>query len=183
MTLKKFTWVDPNGRERPWEVAQRKTRGSAGIDGVAVLALLTPSTPNAFKPSTVIIEQYRPPVGQNVVELPAGLIDGSESAESAAMRELTEETGYESTEVLESSTLMVSDPGASSRRVGDGEFEGESTRDDERQHEARRAQGRRGRHRPAAEAEPRGGRVHHAPRGRACNPSRPLEGCVYGLAR
>ncbi|KZV92270.1 hypothetical protein EXIGLDRAFT_718552 [Exidia glandulosa HHB12029] len=111
VTLKKLTWVDPNGRERPWEVAQRKTRGSAGIDGVAVLALLTPSTPNAFKPSTVIIEQYRPPVEAHVVELPAGLIDGSESAETAAMRELTEETGYESSEVVESSTLMVSDPG------------------------------------------------------------------------
>lgn len=114
MTLKKLTWVDPDGRERPWEVAERKTRGSAGIDGVAVLALLTPpaSAPGAFKTSTVIIEQYRPPVGQHVVELPAGLIDGAESAESAAMRELAEETGYESTDVVQSSTLMVSDPGA-----------------------------------------------------------------------
>jgi len=48
----------------------------------------------------VLIEQYRPPVGASVVEVPAGLagdVDGlsGESLLSAAQRELLEETGYE----------------------------------------------------------------------------------------
>lgn len=48
----------------------------------------------------VLIEQFRPPVGRRVVELPAGLagdVAGSEgeTVESAAQRELEEETGFE----------------------------------------------------------------------------------------
>ena len=40
-----------------------------------------------------------------------GLIDKGESPESAAMRELEEETGYKAETVLEVSPLMVCDPG------------------------------------------------------------------------
>jgi len=40
-----------------------------------------------------------------------GLIDKGESPESAAMRELEEETGYKAESVLEISPLMVCDPG------------------------------------------------------------------------
>ncbi|KAK7689184.1 hypothetical protein QCA50_007875 [Cerrena zonata] len=71
VTLKKLKWLDPEGKERVWESAERKTRGSAGIDAVAVLAILRSET-NAFPTSTVIVEQFRPPVGKFVVELPAG---------------------------------------------------------------------------------------------------------------
>jgi len=42
-----------------------------------------------------------------------GLIDKGESSESAAMRELEEETGYKAESVLEVSPVMVCDPGAS----------------------------------------------------------------------
>jgi len=47
----------------------------------------------------VLIEQYRPPVGQVVIELPAGIVGdlasvADESLEEAAQRELIEETGY-----------------------------------------------------------------------------------------
>jgi len=74
------------------------------------LAVLRSET-NAFQPSTVIIEQFRAPVGKYVIELPAGLIDGGETPEDAAIRELEEETGFKATKVLESSTLQVCDPG------------------------------------------------------------------------
>ena len=68
----------------------------------------------AYEPSTILVEQYRPPVRAGCVELPAGLIDKGETAERAAVRELREETGFKVTEadVIQSSTLMVSDPGA-----------------------------------------------------------------------
>ena len=45
----------------------------------------------------IVIEQYRPAVKSNVIELPAGLvgdIDDTESLLTAAQRELEEETGY-----------------------------------------------------------------------------------------
>jgi ADP-ribose pyrophosphatase len=46
----------------------------------------------------LLVEQFRIPVGKNVIELPAGLvgdIEENESLEVAAQRELWEETGYE----------------------------------------------------------------------------------------
>ena len=46
------------------------------------------------------------------IELPAGLIDEGETAEQAAIRELEEETGYKADGVVESSPIIVSDPGA-----------------------------------------------------------------------
>ncbi len=46
----------------------------------------------------ILVEQYRVPLGRNCLELPAGLIgdegDPDEPAETAAARELEEETGY-----------------------------------------------------------------------------------------
>jgi len=108
--LKKINWQDQSGKKRVWEVAERRTRGSSGIDAVAILALVRSKT-RAFPLSTVIIEQYRPPVGKFVVELPAGLIDDGETPEEAAIRELREETGYEAEGVLDSSSVVVNDPG------------------------------------------------------------------------
>lgn len=48
----------------------------------------------------ILVEQFRPPVGRNVIELPAGLagdipLQEDEPLLTAAKRELKEETGYE----------------------------------------------------------------------------------------
>ncbi|KAJ3794470.1 NUDIX hydrolase domain-like protein [Lentinula aff. detonsa] len=113
ITLKKIKYTDAEGHERLWEVAQRKTRKTSGIDAVAILAILKSRT-NSFPPSTVVVEQYRPPIDRFIVgtlELPAGLIDEGETPEQAAIRELEEETGYKADSVIESSPVLVSDPG------------------------------------------------------------------------
>lgn len=110
VSLKKINWQDQSGKKRVWEVAERRTRGSSGIDAVAILALIRSKT-RAFPPSTVIVEQYRPPLGKFVVELPAGLIDDRETPEAAAIRELREETGYEAEGALDSSAVLATDPG------------------------------------------------------------------------
>ena len=45
-------------------------------------------------PCVVLERQFRPSVGTDVIQLPAGLADRHESASAAAVRELYEETGY-----------------------------------------------------------------------------------------
>lgn len=72
-----------------WEFARRNT-----LKPVVGIIALTDDR------QVVLVEQYRPPVGQTVIELPAGLagdIDGCEheSLTEAASRELLEETGFE----------------------------------------------------------------------------------------
>lgn len=73
-----------------WEFATRS--GSTGAVGIVAI------TPDR---RVVLVEQFRPPVGKRVIEIPAGLVgDTPDSADEphliAAQRELLEETGYES---------------------------------------------------------------------------------------
>jgi len=74
-----------------WEFATRNTKQPA----VGIVAITDAG-------NVVLVEQYRPPVGRRVVELPAGLAGDvagteSESLVEAAKRELLEETGYAAT--------------------------------------------------------------------------------------
>ncbi len=69
-----------------WEFAHRQH-----VHGVVAVFALTPDR------EVVLVEQYRPPVGMRVLELPAGLV-GDEQDETileAAARELEEETGFQ----------------------------------------------------------------------------------------
>ena len=70
-----------------WEYASRK-----GVTGIIAVVPITDDG------KLILVEQYRPPVEANVIELPAGLAgDGKhrhETLEEAARRELQEETGY-----------------------------------------------------------------------------------------
>ena len=77
-----------------WEFIQR-----ANATGVVCLFPLTSDH------QVIFVEQFRPPVDAPVIEFPAGLagdIDGQESEtfQTAALRELMEETGYESQTVI-----------------------------------------------------------------------------------
>lgn len=83
MSAVEITYRDAHGAVRTWEALER-----LGIGGIVVMVAVTPD-------GNVILErQFRPPVGRDVIELPAGLVDPGESMEVAANRELIEETGW-----------------------------------------------------------------------------------------
>ncbi len=72
-----------------WEFAERPH-----VTGIVVIVAVSPED------NLILVEQYRPPVGRRVIELPAGLAGDVAGAEEedlseAARRELLEETGYD----------------------------------------------------------------------------------------
>jgi len=73
-------------RRRGWEYVEHRT----AKESVMVVALTEDQ-------SVVLVEELRPAVDARVICLPAGLVgdEGPEDRESAARRELSEETGYE----------------------------------------------------------------------------------------
>ncbi len=85
-----------------WSFVQRTT----GIGVVAIVAVTDDE-------SLILVEQYRPPVAGTVIELPAGIAgdlpdDPLEELQTAAQRELLEETGYEAAHLRELVTLASS---------------------------------------------------------------------------
>ncbi|MGH8033338.1 MAG: NUDIX hydrolase [Luteimonas sp.] len=72
-----------------WESCER----THGRDGLAVLVIAV--TPDDH---VLFVEQFRVPLGARTIEMPAGLVgddDDDDSLESAARRELIEETGWD----------------------------------------------------------------------------------------
>nr|XP_033815088.1 ADP-sugar pyrophosphatase isoform X1 [Geotrypetes seraphini]XP_033815089.1 ADP-sugar pyrophosphatase isoform X1 [Geotrypetes seraphini] len=108
--LQQTTYVDPTGKTRTWETVKRTTRneGSAA-DGVAVIPVLQRTL---HYECIALVKQFRPSMGCHCLEFPAGLIDANETPETAALRELEEETGYRG-EVVECSPVACLDPGLS----------------------------------------------------------------------
>lgn len=64
----------------------------------------------------LLVKQYRHPVEDHLWEIPAGLIEASESPLVAAKRELREETGYEAGEWKELLSFFTS-PGFTDERI------------------------------------------------------------------
>jgi len=79
---------DAHGAMRTWEAVER-----VGIGGIVVMVAVTPDG------SVLLEKQFRPPLGRDVIELPAGLVDPGETMEAAALRELIEETGWSAREI------------------------------------------------------------------------------------
>ncbi|XP_075782131.1 ADP-sugar pyrophosphatase isoform X1 [Pelodiscus sinensis] len=106
--LEQTTYIDPSGKTRIWETVKRTTRKEgSSADGVSIIPVLLRTL---HYDCIVLVKQFRPPMGGYCLEFPAGLIEGNESPESAALRELEEETGYKG-DVVECSPAVCLDPG------------------------------------------------------------------------
>lgn len=88
--------INKKGEHFPYYFASRRDKEnlacvtqSTRADGVVIYAVLE-DDPEKI----VLVKQYRFPLGQELYELPAGLIDRGEDARAAAVREMQEETGY-----------------------------------------------------------------------------------------
>jgi 8-oxo-dGTP pyrophosphatase MutT (NUDIX family) len=95
LELQTIAYTDQDGKERNWDLVSRTTKPAASdADAVVIIPLLQSKGRSETGIETIVIEQFRPPVGQSTIEFPAGLIDEGETPEQAALRELREETGY-----------------------------------------------------------------------------------------
>lgn len=91
LILLRTTYNSADNKTRDWESATRLTRPKGSeIDGVGIVAILEKSG----GPEILLQKQYRPPIDKVCIEVPAGLVDEGEDAETCAVRELKEETGY-----------------------------------------------------------------------------------------
>ena len=64
----------------------------------------------------IFVEQYRHPIGETILEIPAGTLKPGEDPEECARRELEEETGYRAGELTHLITIYPS-PGYSSEKL------------------------------------------------------------------
>ena len=97
----KYLRVHKQGR---WEYVSR----TRGISAAVVLAV--------DEGEVILVEQYRVPLGARCIELPAGLVgdeEEGEEIETAAIRELEEETGYRARRMIVLGRFHAS-PGMSS---------------------------------------------------------------------
>ena len=65
----------------------------AVVDDPASLDLPEPTGDGSAGPAVVMVEQFRPTVGELCLELPAGIVEDGESYAAAGARELREEVG------------------------------------------------------------------------------------------
>lgn len=95
------SFTNSQGESREWEYAAR-----TGTGGAACMVAIE----DGQVPQLILVKQFRPPVGNYSLEFPAGLVDPGESLQSAALRELEEETGFVG-EVIHVGPPIYSSPG------------------------------------------------------------------------
>lgn len=94
LNLYKLDIENKAGNDKEYFIASRraekdlvcKVNNHNKADGVMII-------PITEEDELVLIKQFRPAINDYIYEFPAGLIDGDESVEEAATRELFEETG------------------------------------------------------------------------------------------
>lgn len=94
----RIDFEDRNGKQKSWEIVSRGDKkrlldeiqgGGTFSDGAMIFAV------SKDKSKVCMIREFRVPAGRYVYSIPAGLSDGEEKIENAAIREFKEETGMD----------------------------------------------------------------------------------------
>jgi len=103
LSLYSADYINKKGNLKNWTIASRKNLETLEnkffnneedkIDAVVIIA------EHVEENKLVVIRQFRVPINDYVIELPAGLVDGNEGFEEAVKRELKEETGLDLIEI------------------------------------------------------------------------------------
>lgn len=101
-------YINKKGNLRNWTIASRKDLNTIedvyfkgkedSIDAVVIIAK------HIKENKLVLVKQFRVPINDYVIEIPAGLVDGKENFEEAVRRELKEETGLDLIEIDKENT-------------------------------------------------------------------------------
>lgn len=87
---KTIFYIDTRGNRRKWESVERTT-------GNGIVSIIAITDENEI----IFVSQCRPPVGGEVIEIPAGLCDQEgETPKTRALTELQEETGYRAKKIV-----------------------------------------------------------------------------------
>ena len=96
--LTNFKWLNlfkvehqgRDGKKSDWFFASRKEnpeKGKGRADAIVIVPFMDDKI--------VLIKQFRPSIGEYIIECPAGILEDNESIVGAAQRELKEETGLD----------------------------------------------------------------------------------------
>ncbi len=108
LRLAEIEGISPSGINFRWEIVERVN--AKGI--VVVVPVKETPSGRAF----IFVRHWRAPLGRWVMEFPAGLNDKDESLETTAIRELKEETGYQTNRLVHLGTFPASS-GISSEKL------------------------------------------------------------------
>lgn len=100
-----------------WDAVERVHNGGEAEKSQEVVVVSAIMKMKNMKTETLLVKQWRPPVGNFTIEFPAGLIDPGENPETAAARELKEETGFVPAKTLHISHPLPLSPGLSDERA------------------------------------------------------------------
>ncbi len=117
LSLRTISYRYPGGPERKWDYATRRKDDAIDArkaDAVVIVPLYTNAAGERF---LIAIKEFRFPVGDFELGLPAGLIDPGEGVEESAKRELREETGLEITKILKESPMLFTSGGLTDESV------------------------------------------------------------------
>jgi ADP-ribose pyrophosphatase len=130
LNLFEAEYVTPEGRAGSWTFASRKKNPKVGehplvADAVVIIAIHKGEVKdengevilNQTVNKLVVTKEFRYPLGDYEVGVPAGLFDSSESAAEAAKRELKEEAGLDLIKILFVSPPVISSAGLSDESV------------------------------------------------------------------